>query len=320
MTEYDKLYEIGQKVDNLQQLNYQGKELSIIFSTITELEEYFYYNKKLTDIDDQIVFSYTKANYLAVLIEIAQRHQHVIYEKPPYSQYKSKNDFLYDYELQRLSLLRESLALYKKHTESKITETWMNQVRVNLSNIYRETGRLVEALDILEPCKNIFGMARINYAAKLYELSFYVIEKEFQKELLMAALQYYETTISQYPERHKYDPIPTDIFQSITAAKITIENELETHYKDIPVICDLPDNMDYNLESDSNKYKQWCRDNHLILSIRNIYQIASLCDDIHLPNMGITYFAHDNSLSYYSWFNTLKQEYNQSRYFLYLIQ
>lgn len=36
--------------------------------------------------------------------------------------------------------------------------------------------------------------------------------------------------------------------------------------------------------------------------------------------MGLGYFAHDHTLSYYFWYNTLKQEYNQARYFLYLTE
>lgn len=43
-------------------------------------------------------------------------------------------------------------------------------------------------------------------------------------------------------------------------------------------------------------------------------------DNIHIPNLGIGYFAEDNTLTYYSWFNTLKQEFNMARYSLYLAE
>lgn len=317
---YAELHRIGQEVDALQQLNYQNTELSVILNKVAELEGSFEdCINYLNDDDSKIIYNYTKANYGAVLMEIAGHYGNDICNSLPYSKYKNSDEFLYDYEIMRLNLYREALILYEKHTESKITDYWMNQVRVNLANVYRETGRVVESLSILEPYKDCFGMARINYAAKLYQLSSYTLDKEIKKELLSDALFYYETTINNYSERKEYDPIPDDIYNSVCKAKTMLENELNSEYKDIPIIRDLPEDLDSSLGLEFGKYKQWCRDNKLILSLRNIHKKASVFDDIHLPNMGIGYFAHDQSLSYYSWYNILKQEYNQARYFLYLV-
>ena len=213
MTKSDELYQVGKKVDDLQQLNYQHVELNTILTVITELEQWFGENNNLSIEDDnRIIFNYTKSNYMTVLIEIAQQYGKEVHDTQPYLHYKTGNDFLYDYGVKRLSLLREALALYQKRPLSKISSTWMNQVRVNLANMYMETGRIIESLDMLESCKDSFGMARINYAAKLYQLSFYTLDKEIQKEFLLAASNYYETVISQYSERQAYDPIPEDIF------------------------------------------------------------------------------------------------------------
>lgn len=317
----NKLYDLGQKVDNLQQLNYQSVEFAALQPIIAELElDFNHLSEQLVNSDDKIIFDYTKANYMEVLIEIAHRHGNEVHFSSPYSQYTSGDDFLYDYELKRLNSYREALALYKSNSESKISETWIQQVQVNLSNLYRDTGRIVEALDALESSKDVFGMARINYAVNLYRISFCTTEKGAQKGLLLEALKYYETIIKQYPERKEFDPIPEDIFQSLYLGRETLSNILESEYKDIPVMYDPPMNLDLELGIEFSEYKQWCRNKRLILSIQNLYQGASLCDDIHLPNMGIGYFSHDHSLSYYSWFNTLKQEYNQARYFLYLTQ
>lgn len=320
MTMHDELYRIGEKVDSLQMMNYQGEELPVLLDIVADLEKWFSQNEDLSDDVSKIVYNYTRANYMAIVIEIEQRHGNNVHNSKPYSQYKGSNDFLYDYEIQRLNLLREAITLYEHQAEPVISNAWMNQVRVNLANVYTEIGRIVEALEILESCKDVFGMARINYAAKLYQLAFCIIDKGVQKDLLLSSLYHYETTIAQYPQRQEQDPIPDDIFQSICAIQKDISHKLESEYEGICNLGSLPNEIESKSEMRFNEYKQWCKDKRLILSIRNLFSGESLCDDIHLPNMGLGYFAHDHTLSYYSWYNTLKQEYNQARYFLYLTE
>ena len=318
MTAYELLHRIGQKVDILQQLNYQKSDIKVILDKIAELEKEFGdCIKYLGDDDNKIIYNYTKANYGAVLIEIAKHYGDKVHNSLPYSKYKTGDEFLYDYEMQRLELYRNALTLYDNQSESQISNAWMDQVRVNLANVYNETGRIIESLDILESCKNNFGMARVNYAMKLYLLSSYILDKEIQKELLMEALFYYETTIDSYSARKESDPIPDDIYKSICATKRMISERLNLEYRDIDTVRDLSEDIDSSFGIQVNKYKQWCGEQRLILSVRNIYTGASVIDDIHLPNMGAGYFAHNQSLSYYSWYNILKQEYNQARYFLY---
>lgn len=322
MCTQDELYRLGQKVDHLQQLNYQATPFSNLVLNIAEIETLFTNVKDSLgdDIDSSIVFSYTRANYLFVLTEIAQSQGATVCNSPPYSQYKTAGDFIYDCVLQRMTLLRTALKMYEDHSNSKISNIWMNQVRVNLANLYTEIGRIVEALEILDPIKDSFGMARLNYAAKLYRLSSFTSDEQVQKELLIAAQFYYSTTINDYAKGKECDSIPEDIFDAICMEQKDIAYKLERKYKNIPTICDVPEDTLNDLGIEFSNYKSWCKDSRLILSIRNLFQAASVCDDLHLPNMGIGYFAHDHSLSYYSWFNTLKQEYNQARYFLYLTE
>ena len=317
MSIYADLTQLGEDIDKLQQLNYNGIPLAEICSEINALETKFLSESRwIGDSNNQIVFCYTKANYMTVLIEILQHYGEGILSNEPYVKFDSARDFIYEYSLQRISLYRKALIIYNHQSEHKISEMWMNQVRVNLANLYAETGRTVEALETLEPIKDSFGMARINYASKLYQVSSYLLDKSERKELLLGALYYYESTIKSYPERKKYDPIPNDIFQGLRKAYTITKKELDTDYADVNIYSDIPD--DSNIAD--NKYKKWCRDKRLVLSFRNLFQNCSTCDDIHLPNMGISYFKEDQTLSYYSWYNTLKQEYNQARYNLYCVE
>lgn len=147
--------------------------------------------KKVKRMNINNIFDYTKANYMEVLVEIAHRHGNVVLFSSPFSRYTSGDDFLYDYELKHLNLYREALALYKSNPESKISETQIRQVQVNFSNLYRDTGRIVEALDALELSIDAFGMARIKYAVNLYRISFCITKKRTQKGLLLEALNHY---------------------------------------------------------------------------------------------------------------------------------
>lgn len=318
MSIYADLTQLGEDIDKLQQSNYNGISLEEIRSDIRTLEAKFLNESKwIVDSNNQIVFYYTKANYMTVLIEILQHYGKSILSSEPYAKFASAREFVYEYSLQRISLYRRALSIYDhQQSEHKISEMWMNQVRVNLANLYAETGRTVEALSILEPIKDSFGMARINYASKLYQASLYLLDKSEQKELLLGALYYYESTIKSYPERQEYDPIPDDIFQGLKNAYTITKNELDSNYADVNINSDISDVSNIA----DNKYKKWCRDKRLVLSFRNLFQNCSTCDDIHLPNMGISYFSKDETLSYYSWYNTLKQEYNQARYNLYCVE
>nr|DAJ97208.1 MAG TPA: hypothetical protein [Caudoviricetes sp.] len=319
------LTQLGEDIDKLQQSNYNGVPLSEICSDIKALEAKFLDKSEwIDDSNNQIVFFYTKANYMAVLIEILQHYGKSILSCEPYAQFSSARELIYEYSLQRISLYRKALSVYDHQSEPKISQMWMNQVRVNLANLYTEIGRTVEALEILEPIKNSFGMARINYASKLHQMSSHTLDKSEQKEFLLHALYYYESTIENYPERKKYDPIPDDVFQGLHSAYTIIKQELDSSYADVNIYSDIPDDWANDIANDLNignsGYKKWCRDKRLVLSFRNLFQNCSTSDDIHLPNMGISYFAKDKTLSYYSWYNTLKQEYNQARYNLYCVE
>lgn len=71
MDKRNEIYEIGKKVDLLQQLNYKTDNEQKILALVEVLSTYFEDNDgNSTDTDYNIVYFYTKANYFTVLIEI----------------------------------------------------------------------------------------------------------------------------------------------------------------------------------------------------------------------------------------------------------
>ena len=154
-------------------------------------------------------------------------------------------------------------------------------------------------------------MALGNYAAKLYALSARSLDESEQKEALIESELHYQFLIEKY---HPSSTMPEDIYHSFCQAKEYVQQLITQKYEQIKVYTDFPDSEIEELGLPQQDYRIWCREKQLALSFRNIYQKKSNVDDLHIPNMGIGYFSADNTLSYYSWFNTLKQEFNMARY------
>jgi hypothetical protein len=245
-----------------------------------------------------------------------KKQQIKLYERCSiFSEYKSDDEIIYDFTVLRMDYLRNVLKIYDLSKKIEVNKELIAQVRVNLANLYLETGRIVESIEELENCKFTLGMALGNYAAKLYQLSTYVLDKTEQKELLIHAKYYY----SMLSKNGSNDPwMPKDIYESFKQAETYVSLVLEDCFSDTVVFKDLEASDLKEFDIKENQYRLWCRENQLALSVDNIYQKKSLGDDIHLPNFGIGYFAEDNTLTYYSWFNTLKQEFNLARYNLYI--
>lgn len=315
MDKRNEIHEIGQKIDLLQQINYKTKNEQKILELVDLISEYFENNKgDNVDVDYNVIYFYTKANYLTVLIEIMKKQKITLYKKDYYSSYNSEDEMLYDFTVLRLDYLRKSLKLYRLSEKSDIREEWMVQVSVNLANLYMETGRIVESIEELEPCKFTLGMALGNYAAKIYQLSTYILDEHEQKELLLFAKYHYHI-LSEYND----DPLmPKDILENLKKAEDYVDLVLEDCFSDIAIYKDFDTHDLKGFDIKENLYRLWCREEQLALSVINICQKKSLGDTIHIPNLGIGYFSEDNTLTYYSWFNTLKQEFNMARYSLYL--
>lgn len=309
---------IGQHIDTLQDLNIAQQDSTTLLSKINEIEcEFLSIDISKQSVDFQIIFYYTKANYLTVLLEIASKHYCKIQSSPPFSNFNSFDELRMDYTVQRLSYFRKAIELYDTSIDSKLSKIWMLQVHTNLANLYHETGRIVESITVLEPIKLSLDMALGNYAAKLYALSAHSLDESEQKEALIESVLHYQFLIEKY---HPSDTMPEDIYLGFCKAKEYVQQLIKQKYEQTKVYTDFPDSEFEELGLPRSEYRTWCREKQLALSFRNIYQKKSNVDDLHIPNMGIGYFSEDNTLSYYSWFNTLKQEFNMARYFLYLAE
>jgi len=271
------------------------------------------------DLDYQTIYFYTKANYLTVLLGIAHKELDGLKEKVvSFQKYESYEKMHFDLLLSRLTFMRASTASYAQNPNTLISKHWIAQVHTNLANLYLESGRILESLEELESVKFQIEMAMGNYGGKLYELAQHSLDKSEQKELLVDALNHFKlATLHGKNDNYKH-PAAYDGF---CTAQTYIQEVLESdEYSEISIYTDIPDDYYKDLEIKDNLYRKWCRDNKLALSFRNIVKLHSKTDDIHLPNLGISYFSRDDTLSYYSWFNTIKQEFNMARYLLFELE
>ena len=211
MDKRNEIYELGKKVDLLQQLNCKTDNKQEILELIDSITVYFENNDgDNTEIDYNVVYFYTKANYLTVLIEVVKTQKIKLYESNNSLSYGTEDEMLYDFTVLRLSYLRKALQLYNLCEKSDVAEAWMLQVYVNLANLYMETGRVVESIQVLETCKFSFGMALGNYAAKIYQLSTCTLDEHEQKELLLFAKYHYHIL----SENSETSLVPQDILES----------------------------------------------------------------------------------------------------------
>lgn len=225
MDKRNEIYELGKKVDLLQQLNCKTDNKQEILELIDSITVYFENNDgDNTDIDYNVVYFYTKANYLTVLIEVVKTQKIKLYESNNSLSYGTEDEMLYDFTVLRLSYLRKALQLYNLCEKSDVAEAWMLQVYVNLANLYMETGRVVESIQVLETCKFSFGMALGNYAAKIYQLSTCTLDEHEQKELLLFAKYHYHIL----SENSETSLVPQDILESFKKA----ENHVDIVLKD----------------------------------------------------------------------------------------
>ena len=312
-----EIHDVGQQVDTLQDLFASENLLSCeIIEKVQAIDGYF--NKSMpyeNDLDFATVYYYTRANYLTVLLELSNKHFGEMQKvTESLSDYSSFEDVYHELIVKRMSFMRDAVSCFAKNENSLLSKQWMAQVHTNLANLYMETGRILESIEELEKVKFDIGMAMGNYAAKLFKLSECTLDQSEQKETLCKALTHYKLVV----EKGKDDAsIYAGAYDNFCASEDFIQRLLKDKYDEISIYTDIPDDYFKETDLDTTAYRKWCRENRLALSFRNIVEKNSNTDEIHLPNLGISYFGKDDSLSYYSWFNTVKQEYNMARYALY---
>lgn len=174
---------------------------------------------------------------------------------------------LYDFTVLRLTYLRKAMKLYNQCEKSDITKEWILQIHVNLANLYMETGRVVESIEVLEPCKFIFGMALGNYAAKIYQSSTCTLNEHEQKELLLFTKYHYHIL----SENSESSLVPQDILESFKEAENYVDTILKECFSQISIFEDFELNENA-FDIRENVYRTWCRENQLALSVVNICQ------------------------------------------------
>lgn len=186
----------------------------------------------------------------------------------------------------------------------------MSQIYVNLANVYNEMGRTVESIEELKKVENLvemFPMARANLAIKHHSLSTKVTDRSVMRFLIEKGIYELEDVLKN--ETPAY--MPDDIFKQFIEWKRYMEEINNNHLSDV---------KPWSKELDVNdEYKSWASKRNLSLNYINVIYDYGNVDDIQMIDMGLGYFKNENNMEYYSWFNTIKQEYNMARYFLYKV-
>ncbi len=299
----------GQIIDTLDMESINRKTHEMDFTLITKIEEHL--SNIQTDMlsnDEEILYLYTVANYDSVLFRIADQDFDTV--KCYSNKLQRYNTFEQGYHksyFERVDYLRKALALHSE--KSKVSTVYMAQVSINLANIYYEMGRVIESIEVLsETNKSIsmFPMALGNLAIKHHTLAECCTDENVKRYLLEQALIGLDVIFKSEKNKEYIDEDQEKVFSNWG---VYIKGILDQYLGDIK-----PWDNGYDV---NDIYKNWCSKKQLSLNYINVICKQGNVDNLHIPNMGIGYFQEDQKMTYYSWFNTIKQEYNLSRYFLY---
>lgn len=282
-------------------------ELSIIINIEKNIEEI---QKQHLTSDELIPFKYTVSNYYAILIDLAaQKFDEVQHFSEKLKTWMKFEDAYLDIKTERIQLYRQALALYDSN--SRVSKKYVAQISTNLGNVYHEMGRIIESIDVLNQTYNSidkFPMALGNHAIKCFTLSNYCIDQKVVKYLLELSLSELKNLLESNID---YDFIAEDQIIAFEKWKKFVEELIQNKLLSVD---------SWNKSIDVNSlYKSWCSNSQFSLNYINVASFNGNIDDIHIPNMGISYWGDDDGkMTYYSWFNTIKQEFNTARYSLYL--
>lgn len=304
---------IGLKIDELD-IQSGDKEKSfneINLELVDEIEDMFekVVIEKLTD-DNKIIYYYTHANYMAVVKRLVLMNFKVMKSKSCHvKDFKDIDSFKYNNYFERIREYRISMKLVNSGTDMMMMYT--SQIYVNYANILLEMGRVAESIQVLTDYNKIiegFPMARGNLAIKHMSLATRTADESVMRFLLDKGLSEMIDVCDNADERF----IPLDVLEQFYDWELHFEQSIHSNLSNVE-----PWNENKDVD---DEYKIWCAKNRLSLNYINlIYPIGNV-DDIHMPNMGLGYFGKENNMEYYAWFNTIKQEYNMARYFLYKIK
>lgn len=307
-----ELIGIGSEVDKLDQLLLKKQSnTTVVLMHVSTIEEKFNSIdfEKLNNIE-KTMYLYTKSNYRAILQYITHK-EFEEFKKVSLilRQYKYYDDFVFENFSSRIKSYRDAIVLTKEE-EHTLSKAYVSQIYVNLANVYNEMGRTVESIEELKKVENFidqFPMARANLAIKHHSLSTKITDRSVMRFLIEKGVSELEDVCKSVTPDH----MPDDILAQFIEWKRYMEEIINVHLSDVKpwsLILDVDDN-----------YKNWASKRNLSLNYINIIYEYGNVDDIQMVDMGLGYFGEENNMEYYSWFNTIKQEFNMARYFLYKI-
>lgn len=308
----DNLYELGRMIDELdirskeKEFEIREIELSLINKIEKRLDS-FVLDKMETD--EVIIYYYSSSNYKGLLKEIALRDFELLKKSSKIVEpFEKVENWVFENYSERIEEYRKAIKLINK--ETKLSDLYISQIFVNIANLYLEMGRVVESIEELMNENNIvenFFMAKANLAMKHYSLSTRVTDESVIKFLMEKGFAEIRKVINEI----KSENIPADILENFYEWELFLRNSITEN------LCDVKswdESKDVNI-----KYKEWSAKRKLTLNYVNVIYPFGNIDDVNIPNMGINYWIKDNNMQYYSWFNTIKQEYNMARYYLYQV-
>lgn len=312
----EQIVYVGQLVDGLELYlrGLDGKEKNFDTQRILNIESEFDKFDNETEKKDAVaIYHYTFANYKFFLKDLAARNFDLLKKTSKHvKKFKDIEDFLLNNYASRVESFR--MAIKSIPEDTKLNKAGISQFYVNLSNLLHEMGRIVESIDILNDADKVvdgFLMATGNLAIKHYTLGNSLTNEIHNMPLAKFFIEKGLDLLSTTLDNATQDTVPLESFEDFRTWEIRMENIIDDLMKDEDA---------WTKENDVNEpYKVWSAKKGLSLNYVNVIYPYGNVDDIHIPDMGLGYFKNSNNLEYYSWFNTIKQEYNMARYFLYQV-
>ncbi|MCY9400246.1 LA2681 family HEPN domain-containing protein [Bacillus haynesii] len=309
----EEIMKLGSLIDELES-NMLVQRINVTNLNLVKIIEgkMDYIDKEELTIDEVIPYKYTESNYYAILMKLAcDDFDKVRTYSKKLNEWDNYDEADLEIKIERIKLYREALEVYD--SGSIVAPEYVAQISTNLGNIYHEMGRIVESIEVLSKTfteTNGFPMALGNHGIKCYTLATYSIDSNINKYLLNLALEELRSMLKNVGDSDLIVPDHITMFEEWKKHIVcVIDNELkEVNPWEASMDVDLP-------------YKNWCAKKQLSLNYINIVMSEGNVDSIHIPDMGIGYFDEDDGkMTYYSWFNTIKQEFNLARYNIYLIE
>lgn len=309
---FDDLYEVGRLIDEFEirliEKDFDVKKVEL--SLVSKIEDRLgSFDLDKMENDQLIIYHYSNSNYKAILKKISFRGFEFLKKYSKIVEpYEKVEDFVFENYLERIQEYRKAISLINKDT--KLSDIYLSQIFVNIANLYLEMGRVVESIQELIDGNNVvegFLMAKANLAMKHYSLSIRTTDESVVKFLMEKGL----VEIGKVIEESKSEYIPVDILENFCKWESFFEKYIIENLSDVKAWNKSKD-VDY-------RYKEWSAKRKLTLNYINVIYPFGNIDDVNMPNMGIGYWTRDTNMEYYAWFNTIKQEYNMARYYLYQI-